>query len=131
MSESMDEWLARIGSHKAHEERVRERLAGRMNKQFRPVGISDCVKELRWRGFNPKKQPEPRKKPVVVSTPPPPKKQPAGDNHKPMTPPGNKAKNGFKKPARKWDARCSTCAGSGEIIGSRGDRQPCPRCAEE
>lgn len=38
---------------------------------------------------------------------------------------------GFKPPAQKWDKRCSTCEGRGEIRDIHGTLIPCPRCADE
>lgn len=50
MSESVDEWLARIGSKEAMRERQRARLEGEINQRVkRPHGLSKCVQELQRR----------------------------------------------------------------------------------
>lgn len=133
--ETEAEWFARIGSRAAREHRVELRLSGAINAPVRgPRGLSACVKALHQRGFRPQtRQQAPELIPASVEPVEPkrPKKATGSlANCQPMTPKGNATRRGYAEPRKKWDARCSTCGGTGEIAGLNCTNQPCPRCAD-
>lgn len=140
--ETTEEWIRRIGSREALEERVRLRLAGQLNKRLSPpYGIHNFARAQQKKEAHkiscecPECMPELVRSPsidVILPLPAPKKAKTSLANYQAMTPKhGHKAKTGFKAPTTKWDARCSTCAGTGEIIGILGDRQSCPRCGDD
>lgn len=113
--ETMDAWLARIGSREALEERVAERLAGKINARVPgPYGFRNFVRSMlltRPHGLTCK---------CAKCVPIPVEEQPT-------LLPGTEGPT--KKPRRKWDTRCPTCQGGGTILW-KGERRVCPQCGE-